>query len=334
MKKPMRLLITGVVVVIVLGGLILAYLEMRKERDLEATAETPVVAPSRVERDKDGTPLLRLDASMEQRLGLQTALPAPGFVARQLTATARVLDGGSLAGQLNDIRAAQTTLDAARLDYERKKKLFDNGQNASAAAVEAADALVKQGQVTVEATRDRLAAAWGANIAKREDLKTLARSLLAREAALVRVELLATAKLASEPQTIRLLRQNGEELATARVLGAALTADSAVIGQAFLALVATNAASLVPGSSMVAHLDTGERDGGVILPRDAVVRHGGQGWVYVETGTHTYTRRPVPLDRPHPDGWLVPNQWTQPVIVSGAQSLLSEELKGSIQMRD
>jgi hypothetical protein len=158
--------------------------------------------------------------------------------------------------------------------------------------------------------------------------------LLAREAALVRVELLATAKLASELRTVRLLRQNGDELATARVLGPALTTDSAVMGQAFLALVATNAASLVPGSSIIAQIDTGARDTGVILPREAVVRHVGQGWVYVETGTHTFTRRPVPLDRPHPDGWLAPGQWAQPIIISGAQSLLSEELKGSIQMRD
>jgi len=334
MKKPIRLLVTFVVLAVVLGGLILAYREMRKERDMDATAETPVVAPSRVERDKDGAPLLKLDADTQQRLGLQTALPVAGVVARQLTATARVLDGGALAGQLNDIRAAQTTLDAARLDYERKKKLFDNGQNASAAVVEAADALLKQSQVTLEATRDRLAASWGANIATREDLKALARSLLAREAALVRVELLATAKLASEPQTVRLLRQNGEELATAQVLGPALTTDSAVIGQAFLTLVATNAGSLVPGSSIIAQLGTGERDGGVILSRDAVVRHAGQGWVYVEVGPQTFTRRAVPLDRAHPEGWLVPGQWTQPVIISGAQSLLSEELKGSIQMRD
>lgn len=334
MKNPIRLLITFVVLAAVLAGLIVAYLARRKERDREATAATPVVAPSRVERDKDGTPLLRLDADTQQRLGLQTDRPAAGFVTRQLTATARVLDAGRLTGQLNDIRAAQTVLDAARLDYERKQKLFDHGQNASAAVVEAADALVKQSQVTLEAARDRLAATWGANLTSREDLHALARSLLAREAALVRVELLATAKLASEPRTIRLLRQNGEELATARVLGPALTTNSAVIGQAFLALVATNAASLVPGSSLVARLDTGIPDSGAVLPRDAVVRHAGRGWVYVKTGDNTFTRREVPLDHSHPDGWLVPAEWTRPVLVSGAQSLLSEELKGSIPMRD
>jgi hypothetical protein len=42
----------------------------------------------------------------------------------------------------------------------------------------------------------------------------------------------------------------------------------------------------------------------------------------------------VSLEHPHPDGWLVSGDWTQPVVITGAQSLLSEELKGSIQMKD
>jgi hypothetical protein len=57
-------------------------------------------------------------------------------------------------------------------------------------------------------------------------------------------------------------------------------------------------------------------------------------WAYVQTASNTFTRREVPLDRPHPDGWLVRGEWTQLVIVAGAQSLLSEELKGSIQMKE
>lgn len=334
MKKLLRLLMVIMVAAAALGGLVFAYLEMRKERDMEAASEAPVVAPSVVERDQEGGPFLKLDATIEQRLGLKTAMPTTGMVARAVIGNARVLDGAGIRGQWNEIQAAQTALEAARRDYERKLKLFAHGQNASAAAVEAAEALVKQCQVALVSAQDRLAATWGVTLAKREDLPALAQALLAREAALVQVELLATTKLAVEPQTVHLFRQNGAAVAIAQVLGTALAADSPVIGQAYLALVATNATALTPGAFLVARVETGERDVGAVLPRDAVLRHGGQGWVYVQTGSHTYTRRPVPLDRPHPDGWLVPGHWTQPVIVSGAQSLLSEELKGSIQMRD
>jgi hypothetical protein len=158
--------------------------------------------------------------------------------------------------------------------------------------------------------------------------------LLQREAALVRVEMLATDKLATSPQTLRLLHQSGEAIATASVIGPASVTDSAVAGQSYLCLVTTNAAQLVPGSALLARLDVGASEKGTVLPRSAVVRHAGLGWAYVQTGADTFARRVVSLDRPHPDGWLVMGEWKQPVIVAGAQSLLSEELKGSIQMKD
>ena len=331
MKKAVIIL---VLVIAGIAGLVFAYLEMRKERDLEATAEAPVIAPSRVERGADGASILKLDADTQKRLGLQTAVPAFGSVATELTATARVLDSATLAAQLNESRSVQTALDAARADHERKKKLFENGQNASVSAVETAEALMKQHQLSVETARDRIAAAWGQAIAGRDDLPAFARSLLQREAALVRVELLATDKLVTTPTTIRLLRQGGEEIATARLMGAAPATDSTVAGQSLLCLVTTNATQLVPGSMLLARLDAGASTKGIVIPHGAVVRHAGLGWAYVQTGADTFSRRPVPLDRPHPDGWLVSGEWTQPVVVAGAQSLLSEELKGSIQMKD
>jgi hypothetical protein len=334
MKKPLRSLITLVVIVAAIAGVIFAFVVMRKERETEATAETPVVAPSRVERDKSGEIVLKLDAETQKRLGLQVILPVAGSVERELTATARVLDGAALASQLNEIRAAQAAFDASRTDYERKKKLFESGQNASASALEAADALRKQNQITLDAARNRLAAAWGKAVTEREDLAAFARSLVAREAALVRVDLLAADRLTNQPPSVRLLRQNGDEVGSALVLGPAFSTESAVSGQALLAFVATNAASLIPGSMLSARLETGTRETGVALSRDAVVRHAGRGWVYVKTGDETFVRREIPLDRPHRDGWLVNGDWPQPVLVSGAQSLLSEELKGSIQMRD
>ena len=315
-------------------GLVFAYLEMRKERDLEATAEAPIIAPSRVERGADGATVLKLDAETQERLGLQTAVSVPGSVVNEMTATARVLDGPALAGQINEIRAAHAALDAARADHERKKKLFDNGQNASASSVEQAAALVTQHTVAVEAARDRIAATWGQAIAAREDLPVFARLLLQREAALVRIELLSSDRLASSSQTLRLVGQSGEVVAPARILGPAPVTDSVVAGQTYLCLVTTNTAQLVPGSGLLARIDTGLSEKGTVLPRSAVLRHAGLGWAYVRTGADTFTRRAVPLDRPHPDGWLVTGEWTKPVLVSGAQSLLSEELKGSIQMKD
>lgn len=328
-----KVLIVVVLAIALVAGLVCAYLEMRKERDLEATAEAPVIAPSHVERSADGATVLKLDAETQKRLGLQTAVPVAGSVTIELAATARVLDGAALAGVVNELRSVQAALDSARADHDRKKKLFDNGQNASASSVEQAAALVTQHTLAVEAARDRIAATWGQAIAGREDLPAFARLLLQREAALVRVELLPTDRLEASPQTLRLFRQSGEAMA-ARVLGPAPATDSIVAGQGYLCLVATNAAQLVPGSGLLARLETGASEKGTVLPRGAVVRHAGLGWAYVQTAADTFARRAVPLDRPHPDGWLVTGEWNQPVVISGTQSLLSEELKESIQMKD
>ena len=334
MKRVLRVLLIPVVVIAAVGGLLFAYLEMRNERDREATAEAPVVAPSRVERDTNGGPVLKLDEQTEKLLGLQTVIPAPGSVSKELTAPARVLDGAGLAAQLNELRSAQTAFTAARADFDRKKKLFENGNNSTASAVEQAEALVKQQELLVETTRDRIAAMWGGAVAGRDDLPDFARRLLTRELALVRVDLLASDTLATAPRTVRLLRLDGEAVSTAIVLGAAPVTDSTVAGQSLLCLIQTNTASLVPGSMLLARIETGATERGTVLPRTAVVRHAGFGWAYVQTAPHIFSRRMVSLDHPHPDGWLVSGEWTQPVLITGAQSLLSEELKGSIQMKD
>ena len=331
MKKTLTFV---ALVISAVAGLVFAYLEMRKERDLEASAEAPVIAPSRVERGADGATILKLDAETQKRLGLQTAVPVAGSVANELTATARVLDGSSFVSAVNELRAAHAALDAARADHERKQKLFANGRNASASAVEQAAALVTQQTLVIESAHQRLFATWGRGVAGHDDLPALAQRLLQREAALVRVELLATDTLEILPVTLRLLRQSGEAITTANVLGPATATDSTVAGQSFLCLVTINASSLVPGSALLARLGTGVSEKGTVLPRGAVVRHAGLGWAYVQTAADTFTRRIVPLDRAHPDGWLVSGEWTQPVLISGAQSLLSEELKGSIQMKD
>ena len=70
---------------------------------------------------------------------------------------------------------------------------------------------------------------------------------------------------------------------------------------------------------------------GVIVPREAVVRTEGTGWVYVQNaGGEAYTRMEILLDHPGESGWFISQGMTTNdyVVVTGAQQLLSEELKG------
>lgn len=329
-----KILLFLVLLIAAAFGLVFAYLEMRQERDREAVAEAPIVAPSRAARDAQGATVLKLDAATRERLGLQTAALAPGTATGQIAAAARVLDGATLAAAVNELRAAHASLNAARADHERKARLFEQGRNASASAVEQAAALVQQHQIALETGRDRLAAIWGNLIASRDDLPEFAGRLVRREIGLVRIELLATDRLDVPPANASLFHPSGEPVGEGRMVGPAPATDSVLAGHAFLALVPTNAGALVPGSALLARLPTGTVTRGLVVPAQAVVRHAGQAWVYVELAADTFARRPVPVDQPHPDGWLVPGDWPRPLVTHGAQSLLSEELKGSIQMRD
>ena len=74
---------------------------------------------------------------------------------------------------------------------------------------------------------------------------------------------------------------------------------------------------------------SGEKEKGVIVPRDALVRHEGRAFVYVQTTDETFQRFEVGLRHPLATGWFTDE--LKPgvkVVISGAQQLLSEELKG------
>jgi hypothetical protein len=73
---------------------------------------------------------------------------------------------------------------------------------------------------------------------------------------------------------------------------------------------------------------------GVTIPDSAVVRHAGEGWVYLQTGDDTFARRKISLDHPTEKGWFIQHGVApkERVVVSGAQTLLSEEQKNQFRL--
>lgn len=333
MKKSLRILLLAVVFAAVAAGLIFAYLKMRGERDLEASAEAPVIAPSRVTVTAAGA-TVRLEGETQRRLGVQIAPLGKASLPDELIASARVLDGTSLSALLAELRAAEAALEATRADHERKRKLAEQGQNTSVSAVEAAMAAMKKDEIALGTARTKVVAAWGLALATRSDLAVLAEGLLRREQAIVRVELLATDRLDTPPERAALERLDGLT-AAAQLLGSAPLSENPLSGQSLLYLVTSRAQTLVPGSALTARLvRAGNESTGWLVPRGAVVRHSGLGWIYVQRSEEMFARHEIALDRAHANGWLIAEDPGAPVVVTGAQSLLSEELKARIQMKD
>jgi len=90
---------------------------------------------------------------------------------------------------------------------------------------------------------------------------------------------------------------------------------------------------LTAGEAVVGYLQTpGEPIHGVAIPREAVVRAEGAGWIYVlNEGGEGFTRLEVPLDRPIEAGWFVTQgvAASNSVVVTGAQQLLSFEARSA-----
>jgi multidrug efflux pump subunit AcrA (membrane-fusion protein) len=88
---------------------------------------------------------------------------------------------------------------------------------------------------------------------------------------------------------------------------------------------------LTPGEAVTVFVKTpGEPVSGVVVPTSAILRHEGQGWVYVQTETNQFVRVAIPLDRLTDGGWFVSENVsaTNRIVVSGAQTVLSAELDG------
>jgi hypothetical protein len=70
----------------------------------------------------------------------------------------------------------------------------------------------------------------------------------------------------------------------------------------------------------------------VLVPFDAVVRYQAQNWVYVQVNDSKFARRPITLSEPGDGGWFVTAGFRagDRIVVVGAQTLLSEEMKSQL----
>ncbi len=337
MKKTLRTFLVLVIAAGVVGGLIFAYLERSKERKAEAERDQAVVAKSRVKPGANGETILTLEREDRARIALRAELPRPATFRPELRGFARVLDPSPLVALVAELASAQAALAASEKEFERVKRLNEQA-NASDRALQAVEATARRDHIAVESIHLRLMSAWGAEIAEQSDLAVFVRSLASLESVLVRIDLPAGQMLKGTPAGARIVLASAESLSiSAQWLGPAPNVDPQMQGQGFLFLVKRNSQRLAPGSAASGYLQSeGEAVSGCIVPDSAVVRHAGSGWVYLQTGQDTFTRREIALDHRLEDGWFVSTgvAANQRVVVQGAQVLLSEEQKYQIKMFD
>jgi hypothetical protein len=337
MKSFWKILLVIVAVGGAIGGLIFAFLQGRQEITADAQADKPIAAPPDVKQTASGETMISLDQARQKLIGLKTVRVKSSVLSPGTKAYGRVLDPQPLVGLFTDIASARAALGASTQEYNRSKTLFDQGQNASAKSLQAANAAMKHDQIALEAARDQLMVGWGGAIDGQPNLDALMKSLFAHKTVLVQLDAPAGELINREPEGGRLELPGTNGFVAARFLGHAAATDHQVQGAGFLFIVTNGTVVLTHGQAVTGYLQLpGEPLPGVLVPDEAVVRWAGSSWIYAQTGETNFLRREIATDQPLGGGWFVTNGVApnERVVITGAQVLLSEERKMDIKPAD
>lgn len=314
--------------------------EAKPAADTKTESKADAKAPDKVEakkpdeqrisHDTNGNTVIKIDAETQKLLALKVEELAAAQLPPQIKTYGRVLDPAPLAALMTELVSAQAAHAASSNELARLKTLSTSG-NASARALQAAEANELHDRVQEQSAHDRLVLGWGKWVVEQPDLSGFIQSLSALDNAIIRLDLSAGQPLTASPLGAHIVALSGNS-GDAEVLGRALGVDPQTQGQGIMLQVKKNESRFLVGEAVTGFLKIpGEPLSGVNIPSSAVVRAEGTAWVYLQTDEEQFTRKKIALDRPVENGWFVNNGVAagDKVVATGAQSLLSEELKSS-----
>jgi hypothetical protein len=342
---------------------------IRTEAVVALTKHRAVAAYGRLEEDPSRSFVLRAPVAGTIQTAPDRAWPnigenlpdraVVGVVDPRLPPTDRITLNDRLASAKADIESSRAALTAAQAALERTRKLNADDKNVSDRAVQEAEAraAAEQARLTAATQSARLIesslasahdsatplelnrggevvevlAHPGESVESGQPILRVARF----DQMLARVDVAAGEMV--PPNTgsalIAPLGQEDHPIRGERVALAA-TIDPRTQGEPFLFRVTDSSLVLRPGLSVTAYFDIpGPARAGVIVPRSAVVRQHGRTWIYVQTSADQFARRAVLLEEPLNQGWFTRSASPgNRIVVTGAQTLLSEEFKSQIQV--
>lgn len=337
MRRVMRWSVLGGVILALAALLAWMFVKGREEVARERERERPVKMAPRVSRTAEGETVVWLDQETGARVGLGVEPLASGEISAEITAYGSVLDPAPLLELATERLSARAALAASKADYERLAALHEDDVNASRRSVEAAEAQYRTDDNRAALAERRIRASWGDAIAglSEGDLRETVERMANGATCFVRVDLAPGETVPSRPTAARLETLGDEtHMLTTRMVFDAPTVEARLQGRGFLVRIESPGTNLRPGSAVVARLAlAGRPRPGALVPRSAVVRFAGRAWLYLEIGEGRFARRELDATHPTDAGWLTSAlQPGRRVVIGGAQTLLSEEMKSQIQV--
>lgn len=367
--KPLRWIVITAIATIVLGALLVwGFTEGRGEATAEAQREQPVKAAVQVSHDNAGAPTITISSDLQRQADIQEKPLNVAPYQDQIQAYGAVLDlqpftdlGNTIANAKAQLAIAQAKVAASQAAFQRAQVLHKDGQNFSTAQLQAAEATYRSDEASLQAaqvqTQNAAASAyqaWGAILGQSlTDGTVLAKDLIQHKRVLIQVTLPLGVSLAQAPQTASIATTTGERVRIEFVSPATRT-DPKFQGVSFF-YTADAASGALPGMNVIPFLPAGQPISGLAIPASAVVWLQGRAWVYLQTTANTFTRREIPTTLPGPaGGYIVPAfakprpeanapasnavgtlqglPTNEPLVVNGAQVLLSQEFSAQIQV--
>jgi hypothetical protein len=292
---------------------------------------------------------IKVSKTAQEAAGIRTAVLAAAQFAPVTEGLGVVVNPAPLVELRARLLTVRAEADAVRAavrfsgeERDRLQALYEDDRNVSRRAVQSANATLRGDEARVTALersaaglQESLRAQWGDAIARlaADPRGSFFQDLSAQRTLLVQLTLPAGAQppAAGTKVSITSLTVPGPRH-EAVLLSSAPFADPVVLGPTYLFRVAA-APELRVGYRVRGELARGgEPRDGVVIPPAAVVYHGGKAWVYLHTGEDDFSRREIATREEVAGGWF--NQGFvagDAVVVSGAQLLLSEELKYQIR---
>jgi hypothetical protein len=364
-----RSIIIAAIVAAGVGALLIwGFLDGRGEATAEAQSEQPIKPTVEVSQSSTGTAVISLRPDLQRQADIQVSQPTAAPYQPLLQAYGSVLDlqpftnlRNTIANARAQLAIAEAKFAASKAAFQRAQVLYRNGQNFSAAQLQAAEATYQSDLATLQAgqVQSQNAAAdayqaWGPVLGQSlVEGTALAGDLVQHKKVLIQVTLPLGRSLPQPPQTASVETTTGQRVKIEFVSPATRT-DPQIQGVSFF-YTADAESDALPGMNVIALLPVGKPMPGVVIPASAVVWLQGRAWVYLQTAGDKFTRREIATSEPQPDGgYVVPASGSTPasktavsaadgdaaqgfpprtpLVVKGAQTLLSQEFSAQIEV--
>ncbi len=297
-----------------------------------------------------GPIFITLDDKTQKLAGIRTDSAKPYHYRAELTAYGKVVDITPLLTLRQQYLATLVRQDSATEKYRVSQKALSRLQNLHKEDVVSTRQLQQQqsqwqtdkallDETTLQRRMIMITAAqqWGAMLTDwfTKPSSPEVDSIIKHESQLLQIILPGTDPLPQDTGIIEFSPTNQQQTSHARLIGAAPQIDPITQHRQYFFLATEN--DLPAGLQITARIPSKtDASAGVAIPRNALLWHLGQTFIFIKQGDDQFIRREVSNYREIPEGYFVASdiEVGQVVVTSGAQLLLSQQLRAQIPDED